>query len=79
MSFQIFYQVCKYPHEQLKNKYLVRKFIFDQDTSKFLKNENYVYGERNLNKLNKEIIHNGYSYESVHSSSFENIPYPNLK
>ena len=42
MSFQIFYQVCKYPHEQLKNKYLVRKFIFDQDTSKFLKNENYV-------------------------------------
>ena len=55
MPYKIFYQVCKYPHESFRNKYLVRKFIFDEEVKKFIRNETYVYGERNLNKLYKEI------------------------
>jgi len=79
MAYEFFYQVCKYPHEMHKNKYLVRKFIYDDGTTKFIKNEEYVYGERNLNKLNKEIIKNKYYYESIQSNNFDNIAYPSKK
>ena len=76
MPYKIFYQVCKYPHESFRNKYLVRKFIFDEEVKKFIRNETYVYGERNLNKLYKEITKQSYYYENVMSSTFDNIPYP---
>lgn len=74
MPYKIFYQVCKYPCN--KNKYMVRKFIYDENINKLLKNERYVYGERNLNKLNKEIIKMDYYYESIDSHNFDNIAYP---
>ena len=45
----------------------------------FIKNENYVYGERNLNKLNALISKMNYNYESIHASSFENIPFPLIR
>lgn len=76
MPFKIFYQVCKYPQETLRNKYMVRKFIYDETNKKFIKNENYVYGERNLNKLNGLISKMNYNYESIQASSFDNIPFP---
>ena len=76
MAFEIYYQVCKYPHESYRNKYLVRKFIYDVGSTKFIKNERYIYGERNLNKLNKEIIKMNYSYESIQSDNFDNIAFP---
>ena len=82
MPFKIFYQVCKYPHESLRNKYMVRKFIYNDDNKdniKFLKNENYVYGERNLNKLNIQISKMNYNFESIHASSFNNVPFPVIK
>jgi len=76
MPYKIFYQVCKYPHESFRNKYLVRKCIYDVDQNKFMKNEIYTYGERNLNKLYKEITRMNYSYESVLSNNFDNITLP---
>jgi hypothetical protein len=75
MSYKIFYQICKYPHELYRNKYLVRKLIYE-NSNKLIKNENYIYGERNLNKLNKEINKMKYSYESIASNNFENIAFP---
>jgi hypothetical protein len=79
MPYKIFYQVCKYPHESYRNKYLVRKFIYDDSTNKLIKKENYVYGERNLNKLNKEIIKMNYFYESIEANNFDNIAFPSNK
>ena len=79
MPFKIFYQVCKYPHESFRNKYLVRKFIYDEDLEKFIKNEIYIYGERNLNKLNKEIIKMKYFFQSINSNNFDNVAFPNIK
>ena len=79
MPYKIYYQVCKYPHESFRNKYLVRKCIYDSDLLKFIKNETYVYGERNLNKLYKEITRMNYSYQSILSNTFENISLPSIK
>ena len=79
MPFKIFYQVCKYPQETLRNKYMVRKFIYDESNKKFIKNENYIYGERNLNKLNALISKMNYNYEPIYACSFENIPFPYVK
>lgn len=76
MPYKIFYQVCKYPHESFRNKYLVRKFIYDEEIQMFIKNETYVYGERNLNKLYKEITRQSYFYESILANSFDNVPFP---
>ena len=55
---------------------MVRKFIYDENNNKFIKNESYIYGERNLNKLNVLISKMNYFYESINASSFDNIPYP---
>ena len=79
MPYKIFYQVCKYPHESYRNKYLVIKFIYDNSINKFIKNEIYIYGERNLNKLNKEISRMNYHYESIESTNFDNTANPLLK
>lgn len=78
MPFKIFYQVCKFPNENIRNRYMVRKFIYDQNSKKYIKHEKYIYGERNLNKLNSEINKMNYQYEYIQSSSFDNIPYPLL-
>ncbi len=72
MPYKIFYQVCKYPYN--KNKYMVRKFIYDEN--RLIGNEKYTYGERNLNKLNKEIIKMKYSYQCIESNNFDNIAFP---
>ena len=73
MDFSIKYQICKFPQNNNKSRYLVRKIITDKD-NKIIKYENYNYVQKNLNKLNKEIQNMKYEFEIIHSNSFNNIP-----
>jgi len=74
MKFNIIYQICRFPENNSKGRYKVRKLIYSN--SKLVKYEDYNYGERNLNKLNREIIRMNYTYQSIDSYNFDDISIP---
>ena len=77
MDFKIIYQICTFPQNNSKGRYSVRKLIFSKNILE--KCEYYQYGERNLNKLNKEITKMNYKYQYIDSHNFDDINIPNIK
>ena len=76
MDFKIVYQICRFPQNNSKGRYSVRKLIFSK--SNLEKCEYYLYGERNLNKLNKEITKMSYQYQYIDSFNFDDVNIPKL-
>ena len=77
MEFKIIYQICTFPQNNSKGRYCVRKLIFTKNI--LVKCEYYQYGERNLNKLNKEITRMNYKYQYIDSHNFDDINIPNIR
>ena len=73
MKYKIYYQICRFPQNNNKGRYLVRKIIFMNND---IKNEIYNYSERNLNKLYKEILKMNYQYQYFNNSNFDDISIP---
>lgn len=76
MDFKIIYQICRFPQNNSKGRYSVRKLIFSRSILE--KCEYYLYGERNLNKLNKEITKMNYQYQYIDSYNFDDVNIPKL-
>jgi hypothetical protein len=74
MDYKIVYQICRFPQNNSKGRYSVRKLIFSKTT--LVKCEYYQYGERNLNKLNKEITKMKYQYQYIDNLNFDDINIP---
>ena len=74
-QFKIYYQICKKPILiNSKDKYNVRKFIIEEDN--IINIENYTYNIKNLNKLQREINNQKYSYKIIDSDNLINIGFP---
>ena len=74
MEHKIFYQICRFPQNNNKGRYSVRKVIYMKNNN--IKSEVYNYGERNLNKLYKEILRMNYNYQYFDNSNFDDINIP---
>ena len=74
MEHKIFYQICRFPQNNNKGKYSVRKVIYMKNSN--IKYEIYNYSERNLNKLYKEILRMKYKYQYFNNSNFDDIKIP---
>ncbi len=75
MDHKIFYQICRFPQNNNKGRYSVRKVIYMKCNT--VKYETYNYSERNLNKLYKEILKMNYTYQYFDCSNFDDISIPN--
>ena len=75
MEHKIFYQICRFPQNNNKGRYSVRKVIYMKSNN--IKSEIYNYSERNLNKLYKEILRMKYNYQYFDNSNFDDINIPN--
>ena len=74
MEHKIFYQICRFPQNNNKGRYSVRKVIYMKNSN--IKCEFYNYSERNLNKLYKEILRMKYNYQYFDNSNFDDINIP---
>lgn len=74
MEHKIFYQICRFPQNNNKGRYSVRKVIYMKNNN--VKCEVYNYSERNLNKLYKEILRMNYNYQYFDNSNFDDITIP---
>ena len=75
MERKTFYQICRFPQNTTKGRYLVRKILYSNNN--IIQHEIYNYNERNLNKLYKEILKMNYSYKYYDCSNFDDINIPN--
>ena len=75
MQRKTFYQICTFPQNNTKGRYLVRKIIYLPNNN--ISYELYNYSERNLNKLYKEINKMNYPHECFDLSNFDDIGVPN--
>jgi len=76
MEHKIFYQICRFPQNNNKGRYSVRKVIYMKNNN--IKSEVYNYSERNLNKLYKEILRMKYDYQYFDNSNFDDINIPKI-
>ena len=74
MEHKIFYQICRFPQNNNKGRYSVRKVIYMKNNN--VKCEVYNYSERNLNKHYKEILRMNYNYQYFDNSNFDDITIP---
>ena len=70
-----YYQICRFPQNKAKGRYLVRKIIYLKNNE--IIQENYKYSEKNLKRLYREINKMNYSYECYDLSNFDDIGIPN--
>ena len=76
--YNFYYQICTFPVDNTTDKYLVRKFVIDKNIKKIIYNEDYIYNNKNINKLNKILNGNNYKFDLYDLSTLDNIPYPQV-
>lgn len=68
--YKFYYHICSIPNG---NKYLVRKYIFDEDFN-FIGNDDFHFSYKNVNTLICKL--DKCQYKKFDSSGLENIPQP---
>ena len=76
MSFSLIYQICRFPKSNTRCRYSVRKITYKE--SQIYKVDEFLFSERNLSKLHKEIQKMQCIYFLIDNYTLDNIGLPSI-